>query len=425
MAAQNIFNYSKWDKIELSDDESDLHPNIDKDSWFRLKHRTRLEREEKEDQEVANYNKLNAEDNSRLAIIKATIAKSKSGAADEDSQYEDFEALEVEQKDLEGRIATRMKRIEEINERRKWNIDNICKVKDDKSQLNSATTTSLKAADFEPTGVTAKSIENNSKKEKPAEIAKPAPAASAAPAATAAPTATSTTKKASSTSTSVSSAVTPVGPAHPESKFEVLSYNDYVLLHEKLLEEYSVIHDLEQTKNFLFRHCGVLLHEHSQSYMLLSSLEDEMNGKRDRMKLVSRQCQILIHINDLGVSMRRDPRDVILPFFQRIEEKEYLSAFLKAVEDFIKKIQNRAIEKRKEMDAERAEEDEGLDPEIQRVLDSLPTELREAFESQSIEVLQSVLAKMDPAEAKRHMKACVDCGLWVPSDNSIFESQDE
>ena len=162
--------------------------------------------------------------------------------------------------------------------------------------------------------------------------------------------------------------------------------------------------------------------------MLLSSLEDEMNGKRDRMKLVCRQCQILIHINDLGLSMRRDPRDVILPFFQRIDEKEYLSAFLKAVEDFIKKIQKRAVDKRKEMDAERLEEEqegEGLDPEIQKVLDSLPAELRAAFESQSVEVLQGVLAKMDPAEAKKHMKACVDCGLWVPSDSSIFDNQDD
>ena len=42
------FDYSKWDNIELSDDESDLHPNIDKESWFRMKHRSRLEREEKE-----------------------------------------------------------------------------------------------------------------------------------------------------------------------------------------------------------------------------------------------------------------------------------------------------------------------------------------------------------------------------------------
>lgn len=53
------FDYSKWDNIEvrqsttllvsamhfiyldvrvqLSDDESDLHPNIDKESWFRMK----------------------------------------------------------------------------------------------------------------------------------------------------------------------------------------------------------------------------------------------------------------------------------------------------------------------------------------------------------------------------------------------------
>jgi cell division cycle protein 37 len=38
------FDYSKWDKIELSDDEDDVHPNIDKDSWFRWKHQARVER---------------------------------------------------------------------------------------------------------------------------------------------------------------------------------------------------------------------------------------------------------------------------------------------------------------------------------------------------------------------------------------------
>ncbi len=42
------FNYSKWDNIELSDDESDCHPNIEKESWFRMKHRSRVEREENE-----------------------------------------------------------------------------------------------------------------------------------------------------------------------------------------------------------------------------------------------------------------------------------------------------------------------------------------------------------------------------------------
>jgi cell division cycle protein 37 len=45
------FNYSKWDNIELSDDEEDTHPNIDRESWFRMKHRSRVEREEHEDKD--------------------------------------------------------------------------------------------------------------------------------------------------------------------------------------------------------------------------------------------------------------------------------------------------------------------------------------------------------------------------------------
>eukprot|EP00434_Breviolum_minutum_P025460 symbB.v1.2.022496.t1/scaffold1998.1/size93005/4 len=40
------FDYSKWDNIELSDDEEDVHPNIDKASWFRYKHQNRVERDE-------------------------------------------------------------------------------------------------------------------------------------------------------------------------------------------------------------------------------------------------------------------------------------------------------------------------------------------------------------------------------------------
>ena len=45
------FDYSKWDNIELSDDEEDVHPNIDRESWFRMKHRSRVEREEHEEKD--------------------------------------------------------------------------------------------------------------------------------------------------------------------------------------------------------------------------------------------------------------------------------------------------------------------------------------------------------------------------------------
>jgi len=42
------------------------------------------------------------------------------------------------------------------------------------------------------------------------------------------------------------------------------------------------------------------------------------------MQLVCRQSQILSHVQELGGSMQRDPRDVVLPFFNRVEEKEYV-----------------------------------------------------------------------------------------------------
>ena len=45
------FDYSKWDNIELSDDEEDVHPNIDRESWFRMKHRSRVEREDHEEKD--------------------------------------------------------------------------------------------------------------------------------------------------------------------------------------------------------------------------------------------------------------------------------------------------------------------------------------------------------------------------------------
>ena len=76
--------YSKWDNIELSDDESDLHPNIDKDSWFRMKHRSRLEREEKEDKEIEAMNRTTADDEQRLKIINARIKAIKTGQLDPD-----------------------------------------------------------------------------------------------------------------------------------------------------------------------------------------------------------------------------------------------------------------------------------------------------------------------------------------------------
>ena len=220
-------------------------------------------------------------------------------------------------------------------------------------------------------------------------------------------------------------------PGPKPENINLLSYNDYVLKYEEILEKYSVLDTMEISKDYLFKNCDILLHEHSQNYLLLSCLEDEMNGKKDRCRIVCRQSQILSHLQELGVSMNRDPRDVILPFFARMDEKQHFESFKSAVDAFHSRIKNRAVEKRKEMDLEREKEEEesvqlgpgGLNPI--KVLRELPQALRDAFESQDIERLQDVLATMKPAEAKSCMKKCVDAGLWVASDPSVLEGDND
>lgn len=48
-------------------------------------------------------------------------------------------------------------------------------------------------------------------------------------------------------------------------------------------------------------------------------LEDEMNGKHERMKLVARQSQFLSSITELAVSLRRPPQDVVPALFLRLD----------------------------------------------------------------------------------------------------------
>ena len=348
------FNYSKWDHIELSDDESDLHPNIDKDSWFRMKHRRRLETEASEDEELKVIENLDKDDIARLNVIRMKLARIKSGSksgGDGDGEDEDdMEALEGEAKSIESELAKRKARVDDINERRKWNPENICKVKEEKTIVNSHNAKSLKADDFKPTGETEKRFTDSS-------LTKAASTATATATATAAPTSASASASASVAAPAkapAKKAAAPVGPSEvatsPEvasrENFSILSYNDFVILHEDLLEKYSVIESMEATKKCIFQNCDILLHEHSQNYMLLSSLEDEMNGKTKRMRLVSRQSQILSHLQELGQSMGRDPRDIILVFFQRLDESAHFAAFQEQVDEFIKRIQKRAVEKR-------------------------------------------------------------------------------
>ena len=64
----------------------------------------------------------------------------------------------------------------------------------------------------------------------------------------------------------------------------VTSYAEFTTLHNSLLESYCTCTGMSALKTMLIQHGSILLQEHASSYLLLSCLEDEMNGEREKMK---------------------------------------------------------------------------------------------------------------------------------------------
>lgn len=86
------FDYSKWDRLEVSDDEKDAHPNIDSSLMIRIKREQRARREAEEAMKKDQLRKLGTPD--------------------------------------------AIKQIEEIDRRSKLHVDNICRVVDEKTIIN-------------------------------------------------------------------------------------------------------------------------------------------------------------------------------------------------------------------------------------------------------------------------------------------------
>merc|ERR1719491_596980 len=243
------------------------------------------------------------------------------------------------------------------------------------------------------------------------------------------------TNTAASTSTAVTTSASPRPPQlqpQPDEANSVsvsmLTYHEFTQKYADVVEQFMGIQSMDRSKEFLLQHGDILLQENAANYLLLASLEDEMNGLREKMRLTARQSQLISNITELAKSLRNHPGNVIKPFFMRMEEKVHLDGFTTGCEGFIQNLIKRAVVKRKEIDEERARESEedsvdlqevpkeerlgpgGLDPV--EVFESLPLIMQEAFESRDTEELKKALMSMPPDEAELHMKRCVDSGLW-------------
>ena len=327
------------------------------------------------------------------------------------------EALQAELDELQAANAKRYAKLDEYEKNKKWNVDNLGTVVADKTEVNPT----AGKKNYTPSGFLPPKPEDLVSTKRPA-AAKSNHAAEEEDDDAIAST--------SSSKTIINTAPGPVPQFNKDDLGIIETYPQFCDKYADTVEEFMKIPDLAGSRDFLLQNAEILLQENASNYLLLASLEDEMNGRRDAMKLSTRQSQIITNIAELAKTLDTHPGNVIVPFFKRMEERVHLEEFLAGVKAFQEKIIQRAVVKRKEIDAQReaeAEAEEGVDllediPKEQRlgpggldpleVLETLPEDMVRAFESRDVWQLQEALMKLEPEEAEYHMKRCVDSGLW-------------
>eukprot|EP00048_Salpingoeca_helianthica_P002640 m.59136 g.59136 ORF g.59136 m.59136 type:complete len:439 (-) comp12219_c0_seq2:131-1447(-) len=341
-------SYSKWDHIEVSDDEDDTHPNVDTPSLFKWRHEARLQREAEAREEKAKRQaqiKLLEEEKAKKAAALTKLA----GAEDEGAAAQ-AKGLAAEMAELARQEAEFKKKEAELERLEKehphWNVDNISKDKKSRTMINK---------DPEPIQI---------------------------------------------------------------------DMSEFFEKYKKECRTFGMLSKPDDSQRYLREH-PILVCDHLASYLIVWCVDLQVEGKTDLMERVAHQTIVAQFIMELAKSVKRDPRQCVDGFFHRLKnpEPQYMEAFqdeLRALKDRIRK---RAVERVAEAEAKaKAADDEerkarlgpgGLDP--LEVLETLPAEIRDAFENQNTEKLRAAFQALSPKDAEYHFKRVVDSGLWVPA----------
>lgn len=342
-------DYSKWDHIEVSDDEDDTHPNIDTPSLFRWRHQARVERMEDAKKEKDEFMKKKKEFQQEVTQVKEILTK-------EEKAAQEKKELEAKLAELQRKSEQIKKEEEELKKKERltpWNVDTLSKPGFEKTIINK---------DMDPKEL--------SEEEK-----------------------------------------------HKQMMTFVEKY-------ESEIKHFGLLKDYNESRDYLRDH-SYLACDDTCGYLTLWCVNLEVQEKTSLMKRVAHQAIVMQYIMELSKQLKRDPRSCVPGFFDRIKtaEKQYTDAFEDELQAFIERVQGRAKVRLEEARKEAEEEERqkrlgpgGLDP--LEVLETLPADLKECFETQSVGKLQGALAKMSKEDAAYHMKRCVDSGLWVPDARS-------
>lgn len=126
-----------WDHIEVSDDEDDIHPNIDTPSLFRWRHQARVERMEEFQKKGEELNKGLSECRRKLAdtqkkIKELTISTSEDAKAELSKVQAEEKKMKKEERDWERKVGDYQREEKKMP----WNVDTLSKDGFSKSIVN-------------------------------------------------------------------------------------------------------------------------------------------------------------------------------------------------------------------------------------------------------------------------------------------------
>lgn len=354
-------DYSVWDHIEVSDDEDDTHPNIDTPSLFRWRHQARVERMEEYQKKGEDLTKTLSECRRKLTEAQKKIQELTITGSD-DAKAE-LSKVQAEERKLKKEERDWEKKLEDHNREEKKMPWNVDTLSKDGFS---------------------KSIVN----------------------------------------------VKPDSSEETEEEKEQ-KHKTFVEKNEKQIKHFGMMRRWDDSQKYLSDNPHLVCEE-TANYLVIMCIDLEVEEKHALMEQVAHQTIVMQFILELAKSLKVDPRGCFRQFFAKIKtaDQQYQEAFNDELESFKERVRGRAkirIEKAmKEYEEEERQKrmgPGGLDPV--EVYESLPPEMQKCFDDKDIQMLQDVISKMDPTEAKAHMKRCIDSGLWVPNSKGEGEEKEE
>ncbi|GAB1597381.1 hsp90 co-chaperone Cdc37-like [Argonauta hians] len=344
-------NYSKWDHIEISDDEDDTHPNIDTASLFRWRHQARVDKMEQAKKERETF-----EENAKANKKKLAEIKQKLNETDKVPSAE-LAKLQIEKSELEKQEREFNEKEEALRKKEKltpWNVDTLCQEKASKTLINTSQPKKKELTEEEKTQKQEIFIKEHKKEVEKFGMIK-----------------------------------------RPQDSMEYLIANNHLVCEEtaNYLVMWCIELEMEEKKNLM---------EHVSHQTIVMQFILELAKQLDRDP---RDC-VRTFFGKMTNPNPAQEKQYMAAF------EDELNAFKDRVRARAKQKLEESIRQIEEEERQKRLGPGGLDPI--EVFETLPDVLKDCFEQKDIQKLKEVIVTLDPKDAEYHMKRCIDSGLWLP-----------